>query len=177
MIRRAVTLDELAAARAVVLGTVEHDLGHGYEPRWHWDLDRPGEVYLDHPRQAMFVAEDPVGGIVATAGIRVGGPRGDPELAQRYSDRDAVAQLVRVATVPAFRRRGLARRLVTACQEFVRADRGFRVICLHTNVRAAAAEPFWRSLPVIEIRDDRGTEPDPRLRTVHFELPLDAGVD
>jgi GNAT superfamily N-acetyltransferase len=81
-----------------------------------------------------------------------------------------------VATLPEHRRHGLARRLVAACQEFVRADGGFRVIYLHTNTRVPAAEPFWRSLPVVEIRDDRGEEHDPRFATVHFELPLDVPV-
>jgi hypothetical protein len=40
-----------------------------------------------------------------------------------------------------------------------------------------AAEPFWRSLPVVEILDDRGRENDPRFATVHFELPLDVPVE
>jgi GNAT superfamily N-acetyltransferase len=178
-IRRAVTADELAGARAVVLHTAEADLGYGYQPQWHWDLDRPVETYVDNPRQAMFVAVDTAGAVVSTAAIRIGGPNvppHPPELGRRYADRQAVAQLLRVATLPEHRRHGLARRLVAACQEFVRADGGFRVIYLHTNTRVPAAEPFWRSLPVVEIRDDRGEESDPRFATVHFELPLDAPV-
>ncbi|MGI5129564.1 GNAT family N-acetyltransferase [Pseudonocardia sp. CA-107938] len=179
VVRRAVTAADLAAARAVVLETAETDLGYGYQPQWHWDLDRPVETYVDNPRQAMFVAVDEEDRVVSTAAIRVGGPNVPPhpaELGRRYADRQAVAQLLRVATLPGHRRAGLARRLVAACQEFVRADGGYRVIYLHTNTRVPAAEPFWRSLPVIEVGDDRGTEHDPRFATVHFELPLDAVV-
>jgi hypothetical protein len=65
---------------------------------------------------------------------------------------------------------------VAACQEFARADGGYRVIYLHTNTRVPAAEPFWRSLPVVEIRDDRDDEREPRFATVHFELPLDPAI-
>ncbi len=178
-VRRAVTAAELAGARAVVLRTAELDLGYGYQPQWHWDLDRPVETYVDNPRQAMFVAVDALGTVVSTAAIRVGGPNvppHPPELGRRYGDRQAVAQLLRVATLPGHRRHGLARRLVAACQEFVRADGGFRVIYLHTNTRVPAAEPFWRSLPVVEILDDRDRESDPRFATVHFELPMDLPV-
>ncbi|WP_219418271.1 GNAT family N-acetyltransferase [Pseudonocardia nigra] len=178
-IRRALSADDLGGAREVVLHTADHDLGYGYQPQWHWDLDRPVETYVDNPRQAMFVAVTPDEKVVATAAIRVGGPNCPPhpeELARRYADRQAVAQLLRVATRPEHRRAGLARRLVAACQEFVRADGGYRVIYLHTNANVPAAEPFWRSLPVVEIRDDRGDERDARFATVHFELPLDARV-
>ena len=176
---RAVRREDLAGARAVVLFAAEHDLGYGYQPEWHWDLDRMVETYVDNPRQAMFVATDATGAVVATAAIRVGGPNVPPhpeELGRRYADRQAVAQLLRVATLPEHRRARLARRLVAACQEFVRADGGFRVIYLHTNTRVPAAEPFWRSLPVVEIRDDRDEERDPRFATVHFELPLDRTI-
>jgi ribosomal protein S18 acetylase RimI-like enzyme len=178
-VHRAVTSADLAGARAAVLHAAEHDLGYGYQSQWHWDLDRMVETYVDNPRQAMFVATDGTGAVVGTAAIRVGGPNVPPhpeELGRRYADRQAVAQLLRVTTLPEHRRAGLARRLVAACQGFVRADGGYRVIYLHTNTWVPAAEPFWRSLPVIEVRDDRAEERDPRFATVHFELPLDATI-
>ncbi|GHJ41261.1 GNAT family N-acetyltransferase [Streptomyces sp. TS71-3] len=179
-IRRARTAEDLEGARKAVLHTAEVDLGYGYQPEWHWDLDHPVETYVDNPRQAMFVAVTADEDVAACAAVRIGGPKSPPhapELAARYADRQAVAQLLRVATLPGYRRAGLARRLVAACQGFVRADGGFRVIYLHTNTLVPAAEPFWRSLPVVEVRDDRPTETDPRFSTVHFELPLDAAVD
>ncbi|MEV0291625.1 GNAT family N-acetyltransferase [Kribbella sp. NPDC050820] len=178
-VRRATSAADLAGARTVALHAVEVDLGYGYQPGWHWDLDRLVETYLDNPRQAMFVAAAPNNTVVATAAVRVGGPNCPPhpvELAQRYADRQTVAQLLRVATLPEHRRAGLARRLVAACQEFVRADGGYRVIYLHTNTVVPSAEPFWRSLPVVEIRDDRSHQSDPQFQTIHFELPLAATI-
>lgn len=174
-VRRAVTAADLAGARDVVLSTMQTDLGYGYTPEWHWDLDRMQETYVDNPRQAMFVAVTPQDQVVATAAIRIGGPNCPPhpaELARRYADRQAVAQLLRVATRPEHRRAGLAARLVAACRDFAKADGGFRVIYLHTNAKVPAALPFWRAQPVVEVADDRGREGDARFETVHFELPL-----
>jgi GNAT superfamily N-acetyltransferase len=177
-IRRAVTGSDLADARRVVLQVAERDLGYGYTPQWHWDLDRMGETYVDNDRQAMLVAVDASGGVVATAAIRIGGPASPPHaawLADRYADRPTVGQLLRLATLPQHRRRGIARRLVAACVDFVRADGQYKVLCLHTNTKVPGAEAFWRSLPVVEVHDARsdGTDSDPRFETVHFELPLD----
>jgi len=196
-IRRAVTDADLAAARAVVLAVAERDLGYGYTPAWHWDLGRLRETYVDNDRQAMLVAvalpdrdgdgavgdgePDHAGTVVATTAVRIGGPVSPPHarwLAARYADRATVAQLLRVATLPAHRRHGLARRLVAAGQEFVRQDGGYRTICLHTNAKVPGAEAFWRSLPVVEVHDARRDpeDSDPRFETIHFELPLDADL-
>ncbi|MER7456692.1 GNAT family N-acetyltransferase [Micromonospora sp. NPDC126480] len=187
VIRRATTPEDLRAARAVVLDVAERDLGYGYTPQWHWDLDRMSETYVDSDRQAMFVAATPPnpdagpGTVVATAAIRIGGPNSPPHaewLAARYADRPRVAQLLRVATLPGHRRRGLARRLVAAALDFVRRDGGYRTIYLHTNARVPGAEAFWRSMPVVEVHDARGDvdEQDSRFETIHFELPLDSGL-
>lgn len=174
LIRRAITGDDLDGARALVLEVAERDLGYGYTPQWHWDLDRMRDTYVDDARQAMFVAVDD-GAVVATAAIRAGGPLSPPHpawLADRYADRERVAQILRVATGPEHRRLGLARRLVTACVDFARADGGYRVVCLHTNAKVPGAEAFWRSMPVVEIHDARGDEGDARFETIHFEIPM-----
>ncbi|GLI03608.1 GNAT family N-acetyltransferase [Phytohabitans aurantiacus] len=177
LIRRATSGADLRGARELVLDVAERDLGYGYTPRWHWDLDRMVETYVDNGRQAMFVAATP-SDVVATAAVRIGGPQSPPHaawLADRYADRARVAQLLRVATHPEHRRHGLARRLVAACLDFARQDGGYRTIYLHTNARVPGAEAFWRSLPVVEVHDARGDadERDPRFETIHFELPLD----
>ncbi|MFF2273841.1 GNAT family N-acetyltransferase [Agromyces sp. NPDC058136] len=166
----------LRGARHVVLEVARRDLGYGYVPEWHWDLDDMAEIYVRHPRQAMFVAllEDSV---VGTCAIRLGGPSSPPHpawIAARYADSDTVAQLLRLAVLPGHRRRGLAGRLVAAAWDFVRADARIEHLCLHTNARVRGAEQFWRSTAAREILDARtGQEcADPRFETIHFELPL-----
>lgn len=179
-IRQATTPEDLTAGREVVLHAMEVDLGYGYQPQWHWDLDHPLEIYADNPRNAMFVLTNAENAVVSTAAIRVGGPKNPPHpqwLVEKYTDRLSVAQLIRVATLPEYRQRGLARRLVDRCQKFVRDDGDYRVIYAHTNTLVEAAERFWRSLPIIETYDARGAESDDeRFQTLHFELPMDKSV-
>lgn len=163
---------DLVAVRALVLHVTERDLGYGYEPTWHRDLDRAEDAYLG-PGRVMLVAVDRADGdrIVAGAGVRPGGPTGPGPMVDRYARAGAVAQLVRVATHPLHRRRGLARRLAEACRAFA-ADAGYDVLCLHTNTRTPTALPFWLSLGAVIVHDQRGEDEDPRLATVHLELPL-----
>ncbi len=145
--------------------------------------DRPAPAratVLDEGQEVAAPALRIGGPVVATAAVRVGGPLSPPHppwLAARYADRHRVAQLLRVATLPGHRRRGLARRLVAAAIDFTRRDGRYRTLCLHTNARVPGAEAFWRSMPVVEVHDARGdaTEQDPRFETIHFELPLGAG--
>lgn len=176
--RRATTPEELHQARETVLHAMTFDLGYGYQPEWHWDLDHAVEMYLDNPRQAMFIAVAPDGHVASTSAIRVGGPRAPhPQwLIDRYADRANVSQIIRVATHPDHRRQGLARRLVALCQQFAREDGGFRTIYGHTNLRVEAAGGFWRSFPIIETLDASDSETDERFLTLHFELPLDADI-
>jgi GNAT superfamily N-acetyltransferase len=176
-ILKATQARHLAGAREVVLHVARSDLGYGYVPQWHWDLDDMHGVYVRNPRQAMFAAlhGDEV---VGTCALRMGGPPTPPHpawLAERYADRESVAQLLRLAVLPQHRRRGLARALVQAAWDFAAADPATATLCLHTNAKVPGAEEFWRSMPVLEICDARAgveKDADPRFETIHFELPL-----
>lgn len=176
-ITRATQATHLEGARRVVLDVARRDLGYGYVPEWHWDLDDLEGVYVRNPRQAMFVAMHGEH-VVGTCALRMGGPASPPHpawLAERYSDPQQVAQLLRLAVLPEHRRKGLARELVSRVWKFAAADTRTTLLCLHTNAKVPGAEDFWRSLPVREIHDARiegKPEPDPRFETVHFELEL-----
>lgn len=195
-VRRATSVD-IDQVRAILHASFENDFGYGYVPEWHWDVDRLQETYIDNARQPMFVAalsptnspDDPrvldepsaydEDVIVGTAGLRIGGPTATavpPEVAERYVDRQSVAQLVRVVSHPELRRTGVARGLVGAAVTFAREDAQFRTICLHTNALVPAAVSFWRSMGFTEVPDERtspiAATPDSRLSTVHFELAL-----
>lgn len=174
VLRRASTADEVVGARELFLRSLVEDQGHGYLPQWHWDIDHLQEMYVDNPRHAMIVALDG-GEVVGTCGAWVGGPAHPPHpawLADRYADRQRVAQVVRLVTTPRMRRQGLGRRLFDAVVEHLRADGGFRVAYLHTNAKTPGALDFWRSTGCVEVYDARPDEDDPRFETVHFELPL-----
>lgn len=164
--------DDLPAARALIFRVIKEDLGYDYNPAWHWDIDDLQGTYLDDPRQALWVAvDDASGAIVATGGLRKGGPRSAPEqwVIDRY-DQERTAQVVRVYVSREHRRRGIARSLVDLARRFAAAEGGYSVICLHTDTRAPGAEGFWRAMPTTLVYDARGK--DPFGETLHFELPL-----
>jgi GNAT superfamily N-acetyltransferase/ubiquinone/menaquinone biosynthesis C-methylase UbiE len=164
--------EDLAEARAHILRVTEEDLKFPYTPRFHFDIDQAEIVYLQDPRQALFVAIDDVSGrIIGTTSVRTGGPVSPPHPAwftRRY-DWNATAQLYRVYVAREHRRRGVASALVEAARRFVVADGAYCDIYLHTDAGVEAAEPFWRS--VARITYDSRVDGNP-ANTVHFELPL-----
>jgi GNAT superfamily N-acetyltransferase len=168
--------EDLAAVRALVFGVLERDLGYGYNPEWHADLDNAQAVYIDHPRHALWVAvNDATGEVVGTGGVRSGGPKSPPHeqwLADRYAG-DTTAQVVRVYTTHSHRRRGTGRTIVEQIRRFVAAEGGYTVICFHTNALAPGAEAFWRAMPTTFIHNARGI--DPFGETLHFELRFPEG--
>jgi GNAT superfamily N-acetyltransferase len=169
---REVRPEDCAQARAVILRVLEEDIGSGYIPEWHWDIDDIQGIYIDNPRHALFVAvDDDTGEVIGTSAVRAGGPQppNHPQwLCDRY-DPERTAQLYRVYIAREHRRRGAARALVEAARRFVKEEGGYTVIYLHTNAGVPGAEPFWRSMPTIEVHDgrhERATMP------VHFELAM-----
>ncbi|MDI2028862.1 GNAT family N-acetyltransferase [Saccharopolyspora sp. TS4A08] len=165
-VRRAAP-DDVEGARSLMLDTFYREMGTGYVPAFHVDVIDLERTYLRTPGQALFVAERG-GEVVATGGVRSGGPKSPPNplwLAEHYA-RGATAQLVRTYVRPAHRRRGLARALVDLCCEFA-AESGYDTAYLHTNPEIDGAEPFWRSLAK-EVLDER---PDGEP-VVHFEIAL-----
>ncbi|WP_162872749.1 GNAT family N-acetyltransferase [Austwickia chelonae] len=176
-IYRAVTPNDLAQARDVILSSMETDQGYGYQPEWHWDIVNAQEVYTDNERHAMMVAVSD-GQVVGTCALRTGGPKcppHHPELADRYRDRPAVGHISRLVTVPEARRRGVAGSLVRSCLDHARTISRYRVVYLHTNAKSPGALEFWTKSGAAVVRDDRdGWDQDSRFETVHFEFDLSA---
>ena len=170
---RHVTPEDFAAAREHILRVVHDDLGLTYRPEWHWDVDDIQTVYVDHPRQALFVAiDDASGNVIGTTSIVNVGPKVPPHaawLAERYSGPD-VAQVLRAYIARGHRRRGVARTLVDRARRFA-AGAGYRTIYLHTDARVPGAEAFWRAMPTTLVFDGRGNI-EGYSEAVHFELAL-----
>jgi GNAT superfamily N-acetyltransferase len=171
---REVAPADFGQAREHILRVVRDDLGYDYRREWHWDIDDMQGVYVDNPRQALFVAvEDDSSEIIGTTSVVNVGPNVPPHplwIAERYSGPHA-AQLLRVYIARDHRRRGVARRLVQCARQFVAVDGGYTTIYLHTNASVPGAEAFWRSMPTTLIYDGRGNT-DGYSEAVHFELSL-----
>lgn len=172
---REVTPSDFAEARAVIMRVLEEDLGTGYMPQYHRDIDDMQGTYLDNRRQALFVAVDHAGGqVIGTIAVRTDGPKSPPHphwLAERYAP-DTACQLFRAYIAREHRRRGVARALVEAARRFIRDEGGYDTIYLHTNPSVPGAEPFWRAMPTREVFDSRREEGAPGTNALHFELEM-----
>jgi GNAT superfamily N-acetyltransferase len=165
---------DFSAVRAHILTVTREDLQSEYRPEWHWDIDDLQGVYVDHPRQALFVAVDDTNGtVVGTTSVVNVGPNSPPHpawLAERYNALN-VAQLLRVYIARTYRRSGIARKLVDRARSFVAEAGGYETIYLHTNASVPGAEAFWRAMPTTLVYDGRGNTHG-FSEAVHFELDL-----
>jgi GNAT superfamily N-acetyltransferase len=176
---RSVEPRDFSVAREHILRVTREDLRSEYRPEWHWDIDDIQGVYIDHPRQALFLAiDDATHELAATMAVVNVGPNSPPHpvwLAERYNG-PRVAQILRAYVARSHRRRGIARALVETARLFVAADGGYSTIYLHTNASVPGAEAFWRSMPTIEVYDGRGN-PDGYSQALHFELAMSGSPD
>jgi GNAT superfamily N-acetyltransferase len=159
---------DVPEAEALMREVLESDLG-GYVPRWHADLDDLAAAYLVDPGRSLFVARVD-GRLVGTAAVKPCSLRTPPNpgwLAERFSD-PSVCELVRVWIGAAGRRQGIGRSLVRHAVQWATTEGGYQIVYLHTDASAPGAEPFWRSLPTVEVYDAR---PDP-FNCVHFEIDV-----
>jgi len=174
-VARRASAEDLPGAMALMRRMLDEDFGHGWRADWHWDvadLDVLRVTYVEHPRQALFVALDGRD-VVGTTAVREDGPKSPPHpeaVAARYAGPES-GHLMRVWVAGEHRRRGIARALVELARDWA-PTAGYRTLCLHTDARMPGAEPFWRALPTLEVCDARGTERE--FQTIHFELPLSA---
>lgn len=164
---------DLPAATAIMIRTFERDFGTGYMPEIHTDIADMRAAYLDDPGSALFVAvDDATSDVIGTAGVKDGAlkPGLSPtDLVRRYAD-GRTAQLVRVYTLAEHRRRGIARRLVLACLDWILAQPSFDRIALHTYPHSPGALGFWASMGTVTVADDR----DGPSQAIFFEIPVDA---
>ncbi|GAB6902868.1 GNAT family N-acetyltransferase [Kineosporia succinea] len=163
--------EDLGGAAACMREVLDRDMG-GYRERWHRDIDDLAATYLEAERAALFVAVEAgdEARVLATTAVRpchLASPPNPGWLAERYNVPGA-SQLVRVWVRAQARRRGIARMLVAQACSWATQVAGYETVYLHTDAGVPGAEAFWRSMPTVEVLDER---PDPD-NTVHFEIDL-----
>ena len=168
MVDRA-SAQDLTEAEALMREVLANDLG-GYVPKWHADLDDLAAAYFGDPQRSLFIARVD-GVLVGTAAVKPCSLRTPPNpqwLADRYND-PSVCELARVWIGASGRRRGVGRSLVRRAVLWATREAGYQTVYLHTDANAPGAEPFWRSLPTVEVYDAR---PDP-FNCLHFVIDVD----
>ena len=148
-----------AQARAVMMRSVTDDLGLRYDCHLHRDIDDLDGTYPGTGGPFMLVAVDPdTETVLATGGVRDGqlNPDHCPEhLVQRYAD-GRTGQIVRVYTLRAHRRQGIARAVVASIFERVQNSGSYDRLALHTVHSSPGAVPFWQAMGFVIVADDSG---------------------
>ena len=167
---REARVEDIPAARALMIRIFEEDFGTGYVPAHHWDVDDIASTYIYPPHNVLFVAvDDDSGEIVGTGGVRDGAlkPGVSPsELVERYEVSPS-AQLVRMYVAAEHRRRGIARALVNATLRFIASDGSRSVIALHAYRHSPGAVEFWAAIGAEIVVDD------PSRGEIFYEIPME----
>ena len=154
---REARVEDIPAARALMIRIFEEDFRTGYVAAHHWDVDDIARTYIEPPHNVLFVAiDDDTGEIVGTGGVRGGTlkPGVSPnELVERYRV-SPPAQLVRMYVAAEHRRRGIARALVDATLSFIASDGSRSAIALHTYRHSPGAVDFWAAIGAEVVVDD-----------------------
>lgn len=116
--------------------------GIGPNMKFHYDIERIGEYYIYPQHNTFFIAylDDK---IVATAGVR--GYDKDYDFFKGKYSKDNTASIWRLMVDEDFQRRGIARKLVEAIEDFCRGE-GYLRIYLHTHRYLESALSFWGAL-------------------------------
>jgi len=138
-----------AEARAFCLRVIAEVYGFAYRADWHTDLDsllRADAANHNAPSNlgAFWLLRDVTGVPAATIGLKrlSWQPALATTLADRYADLATVPTLTRAYVRADLRGRGLGAALAGLAEAAAR-DFGDRVIYLHTNADAPAAQRFW----------------------------------
>lgn len=133
---------EIESAKEFLYDQIMKVYGIGPTPEFHYDIEGLDEYYVLPSSNAFFVAYDG-DKIVATAAIR--SYDRDYEFFRGIYSKEDTASIWRLMVDEEYKRRGIARRLVTAMEEFARKE-GYVRIYLHTHRYLDAALSFWKSM-------------------------------
>ncbi|KAF7546319.1 hypothetical protein G7Z17_g8525 [Cylindrodendrum hubeiense] len=121
-------------------------------------------TYLDHSDGNFLTAWTDDGRLIATIGYLAY----DGRFPHLDFGRDRVAEVVRLYVDPAWRRGGLASKLVAALEQRAR-QAGINRLYLHTHPFLPGAIRFWERNGFVLL----GVDDDPVWRTTHMDRSLD----
>ncbi|AMD17966.1 GNAT family acetyltransferase [Methanobrevibacter sp. YE315] len=133
---------EIENVKDFLYGQIRKVYDIGPTPEFHYDIDGIDEYYIKPSRNAFFVVyyEDK---IVATAAIRAYDK--DYEFFRGIYSKEDTASVWRLMVDEEYKRRGIARSLVNAMEEFAKKV-GYTRIYLNTHRYLDAALAFWESM-------------------------------
>ncbi len=143
---------------------IKKEMGYGYVPKWHQDIVKMDDYYINPERNNFFVAYAETGEIISTIGIR-GYDKDFPEFRHLYS-RDSTSSIWRLFVDERFRRCGLASKMFSIAENFAN-EVNYNEIYLHTHKTLSGAIEFWTKMGFVVALDA-----EDELQTVHMDKKI-----
>lgn len=159
---------EIKCVREFLFRMIKKEFGFDYIPKWHQDIVRLEEYYINPERNNLFVAYYENGEIIATIGVRAY-DKDFPEFRHLYS-KDTTSSIWRLFVDRRCRRCGLASKMFSIAESFAN-EAGFDKIYLHTHKNLDGALEFWSKMGFVVVLDAND-----ELETVHMDKKI-RGLD
>ena len=108
--------NEIKCVREFLFKMIKKEFGFDYIPKWHQDIVKLEEYYINPERNNMFVAYYETGEIIATIGVRAY-DKNFPEFKDSYS-KDNTSSIWRLFVDRRCRRCGLASKMFSIAENF-----------------------------------------------------------
>lgn len=152
---------EIKQVQDFLFKMIKEEFGYGYVAKWHQDIVKIDEYYINPERNNFFVAYYETGEIIATIGIRAY-DKDFPEFKHLYSN-DSTSSIWRLFVDRRCRRCGLASKMVSVAENFANYE-NYENIYLHTHKTLDGALEFWTKMGFIVSLDAND-----ELETVHMD--------
>ena len=159
---------EIKPVQEFLFDMIKEEFGYGYIPKWHQDIMRMDEYYINPEGNNFFVAYCETGEIIATIGIR-SYDKDFPYFRHLYS-KENTSSIWRLFVDKRYRRCGLASKMFSIAENFSR-EQGYSEIYLHTHKTLDGALEFWTKMGFIIVLDSND-----ELETVHMDKKIQ-GLD
>lgn len=152
---------EIKQVQDFLFKMIKEEFGCGYVAKWHQDIVKIDEYYINPERNNFFVAYYETGEIIATIGIRAY-DKDFPEFKHLYSN-DSTSSIWRLFVDRRCRRCGMASKMVSVAENFANHE-NYENIYLHTHKTLDGALEFWTKMGFIVSLDAND-----ELETVHMD--------
>ncbi|WP_298522954.1 GNAT family N-acetyltransferase [uncultured Methanobrevibacter sp.] len=156
--------DQIKEVQEFLFKMIKKEFGYGYIPKWHQDIMKMDEYYINPKRNNFFVAHLDDGEIIATIGIRAY-DKDFPMFRHLYSN-STTSSIWRLFVDERYRRCGLASKMFCIVENFSN-EMGYDSIYLHTHKILDGALKFWIKMGFVVVFDAHD-----ELETVHMDKEI-----
>ena len=155
---------EIKKTRDFLFKMIKREFGYDYVPKWHQDIVKLDEYYIQPKRNNFYVAYLETGDIIATIGIR-SYDKSFVELKDLYSN-ETTSSIWRLFVDEKYRRCGLASKMFYTAENFANKMK-YNNIYLHTHKTLKGALEFWKKMNFRVILDSND-----ELQTIHMDKKI-----